>query len=66
MLFKHAGFYMKIYINDWSWYNILENEKKYSELLLDNNYAKGLNKNSIIALYSTSVNHAKQKKEETF
>ena len=36
-------------------------KKKSSQLLFDNKYCKELNKNSIIALYNTSVDHNKQK-----
>jgi len=61
MLLKHDSFYMKIFIDDWSCYNIWKNENKSSQLLFDNKFFKGLNKNSIIALYNTSMDHDKQK-----
>ena len=66
MLFKHDSFYMKIFIDDWSCYNIWKNENNSSQLLFDNKFCKGLNKNSIIALNNTSVNHDKQKRRKHF
>ena len=64
MLFKHDSFYTKIFIDDWSCYNIWKNENNSSQLLFDNKFCKGLNKNSIIALNNTSVNHDKQKRRK--
>ena len=64
MLFKHDSFYTKIFIDDWSCYNIWKNVNNSSQLLFDNKFCKGLNKNSIIALNNTSVNHDKQKRRK--
>jgi hypothetical protein len=55
---------MKIFIDGWSCYNIWKNENNSSQLLFDNKFCKGLNKNSIIALNNTSVNHDKQKRRK--
>ena len=52
MLFKHDSFYTKKNVNN------------SSQLLFDNKFCKGLNKNSIIALNNTSVNHDKQKRRK--
>ena len=41
-----------------------QNENNSSQLLFDNTFFKGLNKNSIIALHNTSVNHDKQKRRK--
>ena len=39
-------------------------EKKSSQFLFYNKYCKELNKNSIIALYNTSVDHNRQKRKK--
>ena len=53
MLFKHDSFYMKIFIDDWSCYNIWKNEKNLCNFFLIINIVRSWSKTA--SLHSTTL-----------